>query len=106
MPAFNGPLVGWKRTTLFANYTWTTLRNNTNGPFSLPATGSLDQEWGPAAQDIRHRLTACGTPAEVRGLWSEMVQVFADGRLSDEDSKALQDEMNARAKELKGEVNA
>jgi Carboxypeptidase regulatory-like domain len=56
MPAFNGPLVNWKRTTLFANYTWTRLRNNTNGPFSLPATGSLDDEWGPGAQDIRHRL--------------------------------------------------
>jgi hypothetical protein len=56
LPAFNGPLVSWKRTTLFINYTLASLRNNTSGPFSIPATGSLDDEWGPAATDVRNRL--------------------------------------------------
>jgi Carboxypeptidase regulatory-like domain len=48
LPAFRGPLVSWKRTTLFANYSLASYRNNTDGPFSIPATGELTAEWGPA----------------------------------------------------------
>jgi hypothetical protein len=49
LPAFNGPRISWKRTTVFANYTLASLENNTDGPFSVPATGTLATEWGPAA---------------------------------------------------------
>ena len=56
LPAFNGPRVSWKRTTLFVNYQWANLRNNTDGPFSIPATGDLGAEWGPAVNDVHHRL--------------------------------------------------
>ena len=49
LPAFNGPLVSWKRTTVFINYTLASLGNNTDGPFSIPSTGDLADEWGPAA---------------------------------------------------------
>jgi hypothetical protein len=49
MPAFNGPRINWKRSTVFANYTLASLKNNTDGPFSVPATGTLATEWGPAA---------------------------------------------------------
>ena len=56
LPAFNGPLISFKRTTVFINYTLATLRNNTDGPFSVPATGTLAEEWGPAANDVRSRL--------------------------------------------------
>jgi hypothetical protein len=55
LPAFKGRLVDWKRTTLFVNYTWSQIRNNTDGPFALPATGDLLAEWGPAANDVRQR---------------------------------------------------
>ena len=49
LPAFQGPLVSWKRTTVFVNYTLASLQNNTDGPFGIPATGDLRDEWGPAA---------------------------------------------------------
>jgi len=49
LPAFNGPLVSWKRSTVFLNYTLAKVENNTDGPFSIPATGNLDEEWGPAS---------------------------------------------------------
>jgi len=55
LPAFKGPLISWKRTTLFVNYQLTWLRNNTDGPFAIPATGDLNAEWGPATSDVRHR---------------------------------------------------
>jgi hypothetical protein len=44
----NAPRISWKRTTLFANYTLASLRNNTDGPFSVSPTGTLATEWGPA----------------------------------------------------------
>jgi hypothetical protein len=48
LPAFNGPLVSWKRSTVFLNYTLAKVDNNTDGPFRIPATENLDDEWGPA----------------------------------------------------------
>jgi len=48
LPAFRGPLISWKRSTVFANYALSSLRNNTDGPFSVPPTGDLAAEWGPA----------------------------------------------------------
>lgn len=58
LPAFKGPRISWKRTTLFLNYSMAKLRNNADGPFAIPATGDLAAEWGPAGNDVRHRLNA------------------------------------------------
>src|SRR5438128_5760107 len=55
LPAFRCSLISWKRTTVFINYQLTWLRNNTDGAFAIPATGDLNAEWGPAANDVRHR---------------------------------------------------
>jgi hypothetical protein len=57
LPAFKAPRINWKRTTLFVNYTLSRLENNSDGPFSIPATGSLDLERGPAGNDIRQRIS-------------------------------------------------
>src|SRR5262249_37836366 len=45
----SAPFVSWKRVTVFSTYTLASLRNNTDGPFSVSPTGTLDTEWGPAA---------------------------------------------------------
>ncbi len=54
--ARSAPLVNVKRTTVFLNYTYSSSRNNTDGPFSLAPFGDLDLEWGPANGDVPHRL--------------------------------------------------
>jgi len=68
LPAFKGPLVSWKRTTLFINYQLTFLRNNTDGAFAIPATGDLGAEWGPAANDVRHRVNVSFNNQIVRNV--------------------------------------
>jgi hypothetical protein len=68
LPAFNGPRIGWKRTTVFVNYTLAELTNNTDGPFSIPATGDLATEWGSAANDVRNRLNVTFNNQVVRNL--------------------------------------
>ena len=42
--------------------------NNFDGPFGLPATGSLDEEWGPANQDTVHRFTVGIGSSAIRNL--------------------------------------
>ncbi|HTL46413.1 MAG TPA: TonB-dependent receptor [Vicinamibacterales bacterium] len=68
LPAFKGPLISLKRTTVFLNYSLATLRNNTDGPFSIPATGDLAAEWGPAVNDVRQRLNVTFNNQIVRNL--------------------------------------
>src|SRR5262249_41234075 len=64
----NAPLISWKRATGFANYSLARLEDNTDGPFSLPATGTLATEWGSASNDIRHRTSLTFNNQIVRNL--------------------------------------
>jgi hypothetical protein len=72
LPAFNAPLIKWSRTTLFVNYTWSQLQNNTDGPFSTPATGNLADEWGRGAQDIPQRFSVTLNSQVVRNLLTQI----------------------------------
>jgi hypothetical protein len=45
-----------RRGSVNFNYSMSHRKNNTDGAFSTPATGSLDAEWGFAPGDVRHRV--------------------------------------------------
>jgi len=68
LPAFKGPRVSWKRTTVFLNYSLLSVENNSDGPFAVPATGSLTLERGPAIDDIPYRLNMAVNNQIVRNL--------------------------------------
>jgi len=68
LPAFKGPRISWKRTTVFLNYSLLDVQNDTDGPFAVPATGTLALERGPAVDDIRHRLNMSFNNQVVRNL--------------------------------------
>ena len=55
-PAPSKELWNWKRTNFGVNYGFGKQDNNSDGAFSVPATGSLASEWGPANFDVRNRL--------------------------------------------------
>lgn len=55
-PALQQARFNWKRGSVNVNYVLGSQRNNTEGAFSIPFTGDLDEEWGPANFDVRHRL--------------------------------------------------
>ena len=42
----------WRRMSVFTNVSLGHLRNNTDGAFSLPATGRIEDDWGPTAGDV------------------------------------------------------
>jgi carboxypeptidase family protein len=68
LPAFKGPRISWKRTTVFLNYALTKLENNSDGPFSIPASGDLSLERGPAFDDVRQRINVAFNNQIVRNL--------------------------------------
>jgi hypothetical protein len=68
LPAFSAPLINWKRTTLFVNYTLATLESSTEGAFGIPPSGRLEDDWGPAAGDVRHRFNGTLNNQIVRNL--------------------------------------
>ena len=56
---------------MFANYTWMNIKNNSDGPFATPATGSLDDEWGSAPFHVPHRFNVTFNNQIVRNLLSQ-----------------------------------
>jgi len=46
----------WRRMSLFTNMNFGRQENNTDGAFSMPATGRIEDDWGPAAFDVRSRF--------------------------------------------------
>jgi hypothetical protein len=54
--ARNTSLIAWSRNLrLSTGYTIASARDNTSGAFSLPATGSIADDWGPSNGDTRQR---------------------------------------------------
>jgi hypothetical protein len=51
----SAPLFDWRRASITTQYMRNWLRNNSDGDFWVPPTGSLDKEWGEGAGNIRHR---------------------------------------------------
>ncbi len=62
-----GPLVDWHRVSFSGNYTLGSIQNNTDGTFAVPP-GLLADEWGPAPNDIRHRVFVSITSQTLRNL--------------------------------------
>lgn len=66
--ALNQARFNWRRTNFGVNYTVGRMENNTDGAFSLPATGRLEDDWGPASQDVRHRFNAYISSTALKNL--------------------------------------
>jgi hypothetical protein len=58
----------WRRLNIFTNVNIGRALNNTEGPFSLPATGSLADDWGPTNFDVRGRMNLGITSTQLRNL--------------------------------------
>jgi len=52
--------------SLFTNVMLGRSYNNTDGAFATPATGNLADDWGPSANDIRHRFNVNWTSQQLR----------------------------------------
>jgi hypothetical protein len=58
----------WRRMSIFTNVFLGRALNNTDGAFSLPATGRIEDEWGPSNNDIRRRFNLGWSSQQLRNL--------------------------------------
>ena len=68
----------FRRFNFFGNYNLAWSENNTDGAFSVPATGDLDLEWGNAFSHAKHRFNGGFLSQAFRDL---AVQVNINGHL-------------------------
>jgi hypothetical protein len=74
------PRFRWKRgLTLMAYYNVGKSRNNTDGAFNVPPTGSLDAEWGPSNGDVRHRVTLVAYSTALKNFSASMYVSASSG---------------------------
>jgi hypothetical protein len=57
-----------RRTVIRFNYRYRRAENNTDGAFSVPPSGSLDDQWSWASGDQRHRLGGSVSSQALRNL--------------------------------------
>jgi hypothetical protein len=69
----------FKRINFYFDYSLIHNRNNSDGPFSTPATGSLENEWGRAAFASRHRLFAGFNSSALRNVMVQFYGRYASG---------------------------
>ena len=58
----------WRRLTIFGNLFVGRALNNTEGPFSMPVTGLLADDWGPSNFDVRRRMNVSVSSSQLRNL--------------------------------------
>lgn len=58
----------WRRMSVFANLSLGRFFNNTDGAFTLPATGRIEDDWGPANGDVRRRFNLTWSSQQLRNL--------------------------------------
>ena len=64
-PPTTGPRINWKRISFNLNYSAGRYENNTDGPFSIPYSGSPAGEWGQVPGEFRHHRGNLGISAGV-----------------------------------------
>jgi hypothetical protein len=58
----------WRRMQMFTNFSLARALNDTDGAFAMPATGNLQDDWGPSAFDVRRRFNVSWSSSQLRNL--------------------------------------
>ena len=58
----------WRRMQMFTNLSFGRLLNDTDGAFSMPATGRIEDDWGPAPFDVRRRFNVNWSSSQLRNF--------------------------------------
>jgi hypothetical protein len=58
----------WHKLTVFSNMSFGRIRNDTDGAFTPPATGTLADNWGPANNDVERRFNMILNSSQLKNL--------------------------------------
>lgn len=79
-PAANRAAFNWRRLALNGSYAYIRARRNALGPFDVPASGTLDTEWGRGSADNPYRVNVAVTSTQLRNLAVNLSVNAADGQ--------------------------
>jgi len=83
-PAANRATFNWRRLSANGSYSYINAKRNAMGPFDVPASGSLDAEWGNGPADNPFRLNIGITSTQVKNLAAVFAISSADGSVYNE----------------------
>jgi hypothetical protein len=78
-PSANKGTVNWHRLALNGGYSFIRARRNALGPFDVPASGTLDTEWGHGPADNPYRLNLTLTSTQVKNITVGLLFNASDG---------------------------
>jgi hypothetical protein len=78
-PAGGGATFSWRRLAANGGYSYIRARRNAIGPFDVPATGTLETEWGNGPADNPYRVNVGLTSTQVKNLSVNMSLNASDG---------------------------
>ena len=67
-PALQQARFNWRRLNLNASYSFIGAQNNSGGPFVVPPTGNVEDDWGPGPADSPYRVQILLTSTQIRDL--------------------------------------
>jgi hypothetical protein len=83
-PLVNRPNFNWRRLTVTGSYSFIRARRNAMGPFDVPATGTLETEWGHGPADNPYRVNVTLTSTQLRNVSANISINAADGYVYNE----------------------
>jgi hypothetical protein len=69
----------WRRMSFNASYGLGRVRNNSDGAFAAPASGTFDTEWGPGFGDVRQRMSGGFSTSAIRNLSANLTWSASGG---------------------------
>jgi hypothetical protein len=78
-PAVNRPTFNWRRLAANGSYSFISARRNALGPFDVPATGTLDTEWGHGPADNPYRVNVGVTSTQIKNVALNIALNASDG---------------------------
>lgn len=78
-PSVNRAGFNWRRLGVNGSYSYIRARRNALGPFDVPASGTLDTEWGRGPADNPYRVNVGLTSTQIRNLSISISVNAADG---------------------------
>ena len=67
-PAVQQARFNWRRVNINASYSFIGAQNNSGGPWVVPPTGNIADDWGPGPADSPYRVQLMVTSTQVRNL--------------------------------------
>ena len=80
-PALNQARFNWRRMNMQAGYSLIKVDNNGDGWFSVPPTGSVEDDWGPGPADSPYRFNIVATGTQLRNLTTVLTFIANAGQV-------------------------